>query len=493
MNRSILIVICDFLLVSLLAFSTVDPEALTGDMNDRRVKQDLTFTGPDSRQDLASVMKLALDDERQARDLLLGELERTRASLGQQQTNLSERDRQLLDRERQLQALQQSLQNKDQLARRLAGERTTLEQQIALAQTNYQNLQRQLAASATAVDLSRELASTTREELRREQEKTVALQQQLSRLESSNRVVQGEKQQLAAQLLVTEAEKKAVAAEAARMQDEVKVVRQEKDRLTQHADKLADGVKTLASKSGELTQEIRENRPMAANAIFQQFSTNRVHARFHAYRPGMLGLDHIRRKETDTILASDGTNYYALCHIEDTSLTLANPSTDWVSLSGALSRNDAQFPMRALSFALMDPRIVLMPVTAAQAKQLGCHVYRLAQDPFKFQEAILVGAGEGYYGECKFEIDLSTPHYVKMDRSLFRGLFGKFNPTRGDLVLSKNGELLGIMANNTYCLRLFNFSTMASVTCANDVREQHTGELLSRLYVLVTQLPSKLH
>ena len=63
-----------------------------------------------------------------------------------------------------------------------------------------------------------------------------------------------------------------------------------------------------------------------------------------------------------------------------------------------------------------------------------------------------------------------------------KGLFGKFNPSRGDLVFSRNGELLGIMANNTYCLVLHDFTAVATFQFGPDVRAQHTGETLSRLF-----------
>jgi hypothetical protein len=492
MNRSILIVICDFLLISLLAFSTVDPEAIVGDMSNRQVKMEMSVSNPDNREDLASVMKLALDDERQARDLLLGELERTRQTISQQQTVLTERERQAAERERQMQAAQQNLQSKEQQARQLAQAKQVLELQVAGAQTNLQNLQRQLSAADTQSRLSTELASVTREELRREQERNASLQKQLSHLELSNQLVQAEKQQLTAHLQVAQAEKRAVAEQATRMQEEVKVVREEKERLTQHADKLADGVKTLATHSGELAREIRENRPLAPNALFVEFATNRVHARFQAYRPGLLGMDHSRKKETETILTSDGTNYYALCHVEDTAVSFADPGAEWQTLSGSLSRNAAGFPARSLSFALLDPRVVFIPLTPAQARELGCKVYQIASDPFRFQEALLVGAAEGYYGECKFEIDLANPQYVKMDRSLMRGLFGKFNPSRGDLVLSKTGELLGLMVNGTYCLRIYNFASVATLQFGQDVRAQRPGEVLARMHSLIFSLPFKL-
>ena len=92
----------------------------------------------------------------------------------------------------------------------------------------------------------------------------------------------------------------------------------------------------------------------------------------------------------------------------------------------------------------------------------------------------------------KFEIDLTTPDYVKLDRSVLKGLFGKFNPSRGDLVFSRSGELLGIMANASYCMMLRTFDAGASFQFGQDVRPQHTGGTLSLLYSQVTQLPFKL-
>ena len=77
---------------------------------------------------------------------------------------------------------------------------------------------------------------------------------------------------------------------------------------------------------------------------------------------------------------------------------------------------------------------------------------------------------ENYYGECKFEIDVTTPDYLKLDRSVLKGLFGKFNPSRGDLVFSRTGQLLGIMANSTYCMMIRNFDPAATFQFGQDMR-----------------------
>ena len=71
-------------------------------------------------------------------------------------------------------------------------------------------------------------------------------------------------------------------------------------------------------------------------------------------------------------------------------------------------------------------------------------------------------------------------------------MFGKFNPSRGDLVFSRTGELLGVMANNTYCVMIKNFNPAATFQFAQDMRDRRTGETLSRLYSLIAGLPYKL-
>jgi len=469
MNRSILIVICDFLLVSLLAFSTVDINKVADEGTQRNVRVDIVTNQLDSGRDLTAVMKQALTEERKSRDLLLGELTKTRDVA--------------IQREKQVQSIQQALQAREEEAQRFQQQQAALQQQFAAAQTNIQALTQQLHSSSSEVVLSKERLAALEAEKKKQAEQAAALQQQLAQLAKSNELAAAEHQRLSGQLQVAQTEKRLATEQVVHMQAEVKAEREEKA-------KLAEGVKALASKSGELTKEIRENRPLAANTIFNEFVTNRVQARIDASRPGLLGTT--RHRETQTVLATDGTNIFALCHVQDTPLSLWNPGTDWDQLSGTLSRNAAGSSIQSVSFYLRDPRVVLIPVSTNEARQLGCKIYRVSSDPFKFQDAVLVGAREGYYGECRFEIDLTTPEYVKLDNNFLKGLFGKFNPSRGDLVFSKTGELLGVMANSSYCMMIRSFDAAATLRFGPNVREQHTGDTLSILYTMVTEMPNKL-
>jgi hypothetical protein len=477
MNRSILIVICDFLLVSLLAFSTVDINKATDEGTPRNVKFDLPTNQLDSGKDLAAVMRLALNDERKGRDQLLGELARAQETAGKDQSLLAQR-------EKQLETFQQDLQARELEKVRLQEEKSNLQARFTAAQTSIQALNQQLQSSSSEAIISREKLASLESEMRRQVQQADALQSQLAQMTKSNQTVQVERQLLASQLQLAELEKRHAADQVQRMTEEVKVEREEKA-------KLADDVKVLATGSRELASEVRANRPLTPNTIFNEFSTNRVQARVNAARSGLFG-EATKHRETDSLLVTDGTNCVVLCHVQDTPLVFGEPGTDWDELSGTLGHNQNTVPIRSLAFHRLDPRVVVIPISQAEASRLGCKIYHLAPDPFKFQDAVLIGARDGYYGECKFEIDLSAPDYLKLDRNFLKGLFGKFNPSRGDLVFSRAGELLGVMANSTYCLMLRDFSAGPSLSFGKDLRDHHTGGILTLLYARVMDMPFKL-
>jgi predicted nucleic acid-binding Zn-ribbon protein len=449
MNRSILIVICDFLLLSLLTFST-DLSKMAGENEGSAatVKVDvLPKTGDAGGKDLAAVMQQALTEEQKNREQLQAELAKAREAARQQQERF------------------------DQQAKELQQKQSNLEQQYATAQANIQALNQKLQSTATETSMTREQLAAKEAEIQKQTDLAGTLQKQLAQLNN--------------QLHAADVEKRIATGQVALMQQQVQAERAENVRL-------AEGFKTLATNSGALTREIRENRALAPNTIFDDFVKNRVQTSFVAARTGLFGIDLGRNKTTETVLVTDGNKTYALCHVQDTPLTLWDPGTDWEKLTGTLAHNQAQVPIHALSFHIQDPRVVFMPVTKAEAAQLGCKVYSISSDPYKFQDAVVVGVQGDYYGQSSFQIDLNTPDYVKLDRNLLKGLFGKFNPSRGDLVFSRTGELLGIMANGTYCLVLHDFASDVTFPFGRDIRTQHTGDDLSRLYSYVFNLPTRL-
>jgi chromosome segregation ATPase len=160
MNRSILIVICDFLLLSLLTFST-DLSKMTGqdESTQPTVKADITPRAGDSNsKDLAAAMKQALAEEQKERDQLQAELAQGREGARQQQEQL------------------------EQQAKQLQQKQLNLEQQYAAAQANIQALDQKLQNSSAEASKNREKLAAKEAEVEKQTELAAALQQQLAQL-----------------------------------------------------------------------------------------------------------------------------------------------------------------------------------------------------------------------------------------------------------------------------------------------------------------------
>ena len=471
MNRSILIVICDFLLVSLLAFSTIDITKLTQPGGAPVLTLNQATNRVTERQDLGAVMSLALQEERKNRDTLLAELTRTRQTVGQ--------------REQEMQNVQTQLRAKEEQTARLQAEETNLLGQFAAARANIENLNQQLRATTVESVISKEQRAAMEAEARKEAEKERELQRQLADLQHTNETILAERGALANQLEMSEASNRMAIGQMTQLQDEVTAQRQENA-------KLAEGVTALATKSSDLAREIRENRALAPNEIFDDVVTNRLLASFYGLKSGAFGSESSRYKQAQTILVSDGTNTFAVCHIQDTPLTLWTPGAQWDELSGTLARGPGLIDIQSISFDATDPRIVMIPVSEAAVRACGGKVYRISPDPYKFQDAVVIGTQENYYGQSNFQIDLTAPQYLKMDHNSLKGLFGKFNPSSGDLVFSKTGALLGVMANNNYCVMIRGFTPAATFRFGPDGRHQPTAQTLSALYAVVSEMPYKL-
>jgi hypothetical protein len=471
MNRSILIVICDFLLVSLLAFSTIDITKITKPGGTPALTLNPATNRVTSRQDLGAVMSLALQEERKNRDALLAELSRTRQSVAQ--------------REQEMQNVQSQLRAKEEQAARLQAEETNLLAQFAVAQTNIENLNQQLHATTVESVISREQRAAMEAEARKQAEKERQLQSQLAELQRANETVMAERGALSNQLQMSEASNRMAIGQMTQLQDEVNAQRQENARLV-------EGVTALAAKSSDLAREIRDSRPLAPNEIYDDLVTNRLLASFYGLKSGAFGGESSKYKQAQTILVTDGTNTFAVCHIQGTPLTLWKSGAQWDELSGMLARGPGVIQIQSISFDATDPRIIMIPVSEAAVRACGSKVYRISPDPYKFQEAVVVGTQENYYGESSFQIDLTTPQYLKMDHNSLKGLFGKFNPSSGDLVFSKTGALLGVMANDSYCALIRGFTPAATFRFGPDSRNQPTAQTLSALYAVVSEKPPKL-
>jgi len=473
MNRTLLLILCDFLLLNLLALTRWEKA------EPARAQQppvpELAANAVTKDQDLVAAMRDSLADEKAVRDQLAQKLDVTDAALAA--------------REQSLVALQAE-------RTRLAAEKNTLATTLTEAQRAAAELGKKVAAAAQDAVMTKEQLAQLQRELAEKRAEAERQKLALAALETKREREQGEARKqiegLTLAVVVGEQEKKSLRETTAALTTQVQVERRERAKVQETATQLAQGVGQLAEKSGELTKEIRDNRPINANVLFNDFLANRVSTTFSAARKGMFS-PTVKTKETRTVLLTDGKQIYALLHAEDTVFPPGENNFDWEKVSVEFAQPPAyRGAAGAVHFLAQDPRIVVLPVDAAQAAALGAKVYTLAADPFKFPEAVLISGGGKGYGEVSFKLDASQPGFVRVDNRLFKRLFGDFAPSRGDLVLSKTGELLGIMVNNDYCAVLKDFTPQRSITTGDEVLAQQTRALLDSLAARIRALPAKL-
>ncbi len=464
MNKTLLLILCDFLLLTLLALTRWEdakPAATRGRTAAPTPAAATTPAGGSGaatpEQDMVAVMRLSLEDEQARRDELARNLEKTESE-------------------------------------RLAAERAKAELSENLARTEKtaaeldQNLSATRAAAeaerARNAQLARDLAAREAEAKRREAE--------LARTAAAEAAARARAEEMAVKVGVAEREKQILQEQTQTLRAVVEAERAERQRVQETTTQIAAAAGRIAEKTGELAKEFREAQPINANTLFEGFLQRRVGARFAASRSTFLG-PVTKTPESRTVLASDGKETVALLHVDDTPFDLRTPSQpDWDKLLLTITRGQGTVQPAKLEFASLDPRIVLVRLTDEESKRLGGEPYLLALEPFQFPEAVLISAGGAGYGELSFKIDPRNPGYVKVDNRLVRRLFGDFSPSRGDLVLSKTGEMLGVMVSADTCALINNFLPQRELPLGADVKATPTGPVLEAVAKRYFALPQSL-
>ncbi len=469
MNKTLLLILCDFLLLTLLALTRW--EAAEPPRPRQPPEPELAANAVTKDQDIVEAMRESLADEKAVRDELAQKLTSVDATLA---------------------AREQSLNQVQAERARLAEERNAVASSLTETQRAAAELSKKFNTATQEANMTREQLAQLQRELAEKQAEAERQRQALTAREKQLTDAQKQNQMLTMAVVVAEQEKKTLREAAEGLKGQVEVERTERMKVQEANTQLAQGVGQLAEKSGELTKEIRDYRPVNPNVLFNEFTTNRVTTNFAATRRGLIGQTN-RNKEANTVLVSDGNQVYAVMHIADTVFSLGEVGVDWESLKVELSKGGGGRNVApAVAFLNQDPRIVVLPLDAAQASALGAKVYPLAADPFKFPDAVLIDGGGRGYGEVGFKLDPTEPGFVRVDNRLFKRLFGDFAPKRGDLVFAKTGELLGIMVNNDYCALLKNFSAAKTIRTGADIKSQSTAGLFDELSARVRSMPLKL-
>ena len=540
MNKTLLLIICDFLLLNLLALTRwdkVEPAATR-----KPPVPEVSANAARQNQDLVDMMKLSLEQEQATRNQLQQRLQfaeadsqsraqtltQLQAQKGQLEANLKQSQtaaqdltqryaavaQQAADAKQQQDTLTAAIKNVEAEKARLTQE---MQQTVAAKQAEIQKQQaaivdlgKQQAAAAqqasnlaTTVRVAQTEKDLIREQLEKQMQAALAAKQAeiaakqaelekqqaaLADLDKQRQAANAQAAQFATAAKVAESERNMLRENLTDLRKEVAVVRQEKDQLQSQTARLSDGVGQLAAKSGELAKEIRENTPINMNLMFSEFLSNRVDVAISAQQNVVLGSGN-RLKEVKSVLVHDGGTVMAIVHITDTPFSLTTP-LGMDRVIARVAKPPQVLGSGALTFITADPRLAVIPVSAPQAQALGVKLYPVAKNPFKFTEAVLVNRGGRHYGEVEFKLNAATPGYVKMrNRILSRVLQGEFSPSTGDIVLSKTGEFLGVMVNSDYCAVVRAFETLPGYTFDEKTSSDMVRNRLVELGTRVSRLP----
>lgn len=433
MNKTLLIIICDFLLISILALVEFKPQV--------EVKEpDAAALRENASEEMLELLQLSLEQENAERKAVEEALNQTQSTLSEttdalastasaleeKSATLAETNRQLAEREQSLLAVEA---DKTAIASELVQTRSSLEQ---------------------LVDEKGELADTLRqreaqarqlhEELARQQEETARREAALKEAEQSLQSLELTQQQLSTQLQIRETESAILQQNLVAAQAEVERARFEAERAQQRTESLAAGVSQLAASSSELREEIQRAQPVSMNALFQQFQANGIQLRFLWRERGPLGLTR-REAQRQSLLIETTDGLLAIFATDDTPLTMTGAR----DVQLVLEIGDKAYGINDLKALASDATIAAFAVPRSLASSTGLKPFTIADDPFRFAEAILISGTRPVYGQLPVRIPPGEAGLIETENRLFNRLFGEFSPAQGDYVFSLTGELIGVM------------------------------------------------
>ena len=475
MNKTLLLILVDFLLLTILSLTKWDEERSESSSSEINPETSVA-TMAVMEQDLLDTLTSSLQEEQSTQEMLAQQMK--------------EREAELARREEAIQNLQSSLQITQDSEAALKKERTELQQQYEKTQLSVSELQSKYDQLDVEARQTEAQSRMLQEELDSKLQEIEAKAKALSEAEQT--IVQSQQriQELNIDVRVAKEESKFLQQNVDMLRVEVQAEREDRIKAQEQAGLMAESVSQLAEKSEDIREEIRSNTPINANQIFNDYLANRVRASFvsEVFSRGRVVQED---DETTTIFVSDGQDIFAIAHLDYTPLGLSRNPAGFRQVTSTLEQAGKTYSPSRLSFLALDPRVAAVPVPKEKAQELGGSIYYTAIEPFKFSEAVLINARGNYYGEVEFKLDADTPGYVKMQSKIFSSLFGEFSPSTGDLVFSKTGEMLGIMGDRRYCALISNLIVKESIPLSQRFQNRELVNAISSLRSRYDFLPAE--
>ncbi|MBC8190132.1 MAG: hypothetical protein H8E75_06845 [Puniceicoccaceae bacterium] len=515
MNKTLMLVICDFLLLSMLALARFDPpeEAATATL-------DATASSATAEAELIELLEESLQSELSSRQNLTEDLTETRESLQQKARALAEREAALEATQTDLAATtaqaEELARSKAQIEAEqaaLAAEKARLEAESTQLAARFDRTRTELEASKSQqVELVSTLgqlkaqSSVTQEKLNQTEEELIAREIALAEREAALKAaeadkaaLQAERETLNRQLEVAQAERRLLEQNLTQEQTEKQQLQEEKelafaraDRLTENVSQLGQGVSTLTQASEDIKKEIEAARPQTMSEIFTRFQNHRASLRFTATERGLFGAESIKTYESKSILIRDESGAtYLVTHSANSPFAFGKNANNLLAASLEVSLANRRFPVSQIGFLSADPRILFVPLPQSLVDASGLETFPLALQPERWEEAVLVKNDESNFGRTGFRRLTESERFLKMDRPALGQLFADFASSRGDLAFTKNSQFIGLLTDTEHAVVINDFLASAITRLGKGFDPEQNAATLDRLRDRLQQLPQK--
>lgn len=485
MNRSLLLVVCDFLLLSILALARFDvpKDAVIAQDDQKVVSKEVVERISDGENyddvvaELEATNETLLENLSSDKNDLVEQKLKLEAEIAQRQKELEQKELEIASKDAVIEGNEEALDLAKKEAQQLEAQRKEIERKREeLLQSN--------AASKKELELlakNLEQAKKKSEELA-EMKSKKEKEAEAARLELAASVERAKAQELAAseaKALLMEEKKRSdeLLASAAKIDQKIDTLNKGLDGVGQDLKSVGEGLAGVGEKISTVSQDVQESvevqkenfsklnerQTRSVNEIFTRYEENKVNLELtFSHKFGITQSVREDKFSVDTILMVDGNFVYALVHAKDSPFRVEFNPRRLVSVTGTISGDRLSKPLEVKEIAFMDdPRILIVPLYAnpQELTKSGLELFKAPQNPFLFDDAVVVDVKDSRFGQTKCLRDEKDGRYIEVDEKHFAFLTGAFNPGKGDLVFSQKAELLGIMVNGDYAFHVKNLGS----------------------------------
>lgn len=475
MNKTLMLVICDFLLLSMLALARFDPPEEAP-----KPTLDATASSATAEAELIELLEESLQAEQGSRENLSSDLQETRESLEEKAAQLASREAALAETQANLekttaeaQALAEAKAAAEATKAELAAEREQLAQRVEKSRQQLQEASEERIQLANSLGAVKEERSVSEERLKQAEEALKARERELAQRDAELRDAEAEKARLAREqaelnkaLEVANTERRMLTenltreqtdrtlaeARADRLTDNVAVLGQGVTQLGQGFNQLGQEVTNIAQSSEAMQKEIEDSRPRTMSEIFTRFQQNHATLNFTSREQGLLTGTTTKSYQSRSIMVKGSDeNYYLVTHSANSPFALSK-GAKVESASLSVSVGEEQIQVNQIGFLAADPRIIFIPLPKIFARNSGLETFELAKQPERWEEAVLVKNDESNFGRTEFRRLTSSAGFLKMERPTLGELFADFAASRGDLAFTKNSQFIGLLSDTRHAV-----------------------------------------